>query len=472
MKSNSVDEEKEGGNEDRPTPLLPLTSPKRGGSPFLLPSASPPVADFNLVSPSRSTRHNVKFVNGQLVGGVTPSQAAPSLAPLAFPSVQGATPLESPPLLPSPSGKKAFARPKPLNPPMIDLPLRERANTTGTVSPSPSTLPFTLPSTLSPLSTQSPLSAGLPAVHRGSPSLHRRYPSVPAISPQHSAPTTPTPLTPVTPGDPQRRGLRSRWPSVSTNESPPAIPSSRSNMRLPALQTTLEDGSASSQAIAPVQTEMGDSHRGSVGVRPAGVKGLGRKMSSISASLASSDLPPVTPLHLRGFSALPFTSPLLPLPLSPRSAKLLTSISPSELEDLHVVIQAMLDRYREMEWMEQQSTKRESLTSERGEQRPRMSISVVDSSLPPSSVDSSPPAGHGRSSVESHSLMPSPHTSVGSVPSPNGAVTPPLTVWPSWLPDEEALQEDLDRIADQLGIRRAIIAHTLRKVINNQPQPR
>ena len=478
VKSNSAEEELHGGDG------LPLVvSPHRGSSSLQpLPSVTANPADLSLASPTRSQRHNVKFVNGHIVGGSASSASQ-------LPSLTSHTANLSSSSL-APLSPTAVLRPKgglTLHLADAALPSRERANTTGSISPAPYS-PI-----LAPLSSsQAPLSAGLPAVHRGTPSLHRRSPSVPAASPPAGSSTPPlfslppqTPLTPTTSSvDSQRRGLRSRRPSAS--EAPTLGPSNRAAVRLPALQTTLEDSStvkdgASTTAPPPSASpvEAADSQRDSSrGVVPVREKGLGgRKMSSISASLALSDLPPITPVHFRSSSAAvmgTFTSPLLPAPLSPRSGRVMALISVGEMEDLRVVVQAMLDRYQEMEAQEreeeQQQQHRTEPSTGRGEAAGRSSLSDVPF------LHSPPPL-----SLSLASLSSSPSNDVSAVGSrlsvvgdvglstPSGRCTPPSSTWPSWLPDEVALQEDIDRVADQLGIRRSIIAHTLRKLVHTQP---
>ena len=465
---------------DRPTPLLPLTSPKRGSILHL--SAPGPVApDNNLVSPSRAARHNLKFVNGQLVqsSGLAPLQsaAAPSSSPPALPATSAShskqpsagavladgvhEAVSFPSLAPlgasvdaSPWPSSAAA-PKALVPLLPDAPVtRSRSHTTGSMTPdAPSTPSALTPPTSSPQ--QQPLSAGLPAVTRGS---RQRSPSLPAVaalssgaSPLSSSPVQPSsPHTPTFDG--QRRGLRGRRPSLPSGDSSAAVPSSRAVIKLPSLQTTME-GVVSPPTPTPAAVA-------DVAERPpAGEKGLRRRISSISASLASSDLPPVTPLHFRTFStSSPFTSPLLPLPLSPRSARALTLISQSELDDVHTVVQALLDRYRERELTENDTTERRDKDGAEGK-RP-----FDVSEWPPSSSDGAPT----RPSVVSQSPPQSERSGSDGPQSPSGSSTPQSAgswAWPSWLPDEAALQEDLDRVADQLGIRAPIIAQALRKTL-------
>ena len=552
---------------DRATPLMPLNSPKRGGS-FLAAPPAPLSTDFNPLSPTRAARHNLKFLNGQVVvapqhsasPSIPPTPTQPSL-PLAsisqleplplskvdsahtapsftLPSVQGAPPLvdpfsaqsttaSPPPTLPaltrynssgspvqqpssasSASGSPSFsaavlpgarARLQGLVPLSLDPSSRERSQTgassSATVSSGASTLAPPLPSAAQPLS------AALPAVHRSAPGLHRRSPSLPAAAVASPAPlsSSASPAVPSSPHaphtpqapivDPQRRGLRARRPSaISPSEGGaplPAIPSSRAVIKLPALQTTatVEATPATAAQSPTTPVDASDSQRDSGRAAAAAAqlpaapqKGMRRRMSSISATLASSDLPPVTPVHLRAFStAAPFTSPLLPLPLSPRSARLLSLISQAELDDAQIIVQALLDRYREREQTERDAERREREAQQpaAADDSPQGRASDSDESSPGSS-HSSPPLPHlqlasSRSSAGAAALMDASDSAreSGLMDSASGRCTPPAFGggWPTWLPDEAALQEDLDRVADQLGIRVTLIAHTLRKIL-------
>ena len=543
---------------DKATPLMPVTSPKRGSC-FLQHSPSPPSSDYNPLSPSRAARH-LKFAHGQVVASAqhsssTPSfSASPSTSPVpvlsslssavvgpeqgssstadaphdgssvTLPRVQGSTPPTESPSGPSvatsysslpaltlarygSSGSPPAAASKPSSSPLfiaaaapngrarlqglaplslVEAPLRERAQTAGFSSAS--AVPSGA-STLAPLpSSFQPLSAGLPVVHRGSPTLHRRSPSVPAASPGES-PASASPHLPSSPqaqgGEGQRRGLRARRPSAVAADGAALQstgPSSRSVIKLPSLQTTPESTATaplSAPPSLPTPVESLDSQRDSSRQPPSATppqKGMRRRMSSISASLASSDLPPVTPVHLHAFSsAAPFTSPLLPVPLSPRSARLLTIISQGEMDDVHIVLQALLDRYREREQLEREAEKKEEAQQYGG--------GAVDR-RPSISANSSPDSSHSIDLRPRLSLEPSQSSattaadgggsrgdSAGS-DTPSACSTPPLAPsavssggWPSWLPDESDLQEDLDRVADQLGIRVTLIAHALRKIL-------
>lgn len=474
---------------DKATPLHPISSivsPKRPST--LLSMMSSPSPDFNLVSPSRAARHNVKFVNGQiltnhpLASPPTPSsastQSSSTFVPLphslakqvsapaqltyehessavALPSLQGMsqsldasptlTPSSTMPSLPAlahtpqlsssgpPNGSSMLAKPKVLSPLTPDqVGTRDRAQSTGTVSSSP--LPSQSSSTypLIPLASPSlqPLPPALPHMHRGSPSLHRRSPSVPAVSASSYPPAIS--LAPSSPHGPpigieQRRALRTRRPSMTSNGpvdfTSPSVPSSRSIVKLPSLQTTAE-------------ADIGPSEEKSTEERH---KGLGKRGPSISSSFGS-DLPPVTPIHFRSMSHFPLPSPFLPTPLSPRSARILSMISQSELDDVTIILQSLLERYREREQTEKESA------------RPEVDVKrSVESEEPSASV----------TFASSSSL--SDGSSECSTPSSDQQAE---RGWPSWLPDEIGLQEDLERVADQVGIRISIIAHFMRKILS------
>ena len=525
-----------------------LARPTASGSPSRQPAAAAaPAPDFNLVSPTRAARQNVKFVNGQMMAvglpsttlstgqALTKQQSAPAqlVSPgkgqsaaegpaFSFPSISSspaspelpATALSaaqassfpilpaiaaqpptslsvSPPVvaalpLPSPSSPAGgAARPKSLAPLRVEssVTTRDRSASTGD-SPSINGV-----DSISPLPVQS----------RGAPKLHRRYPSVPAaslvaspgsagtspvlaaaasplsLSSYSSAGSTsssdsqaiyPVPLSPLPPSADvqQRRGLRGRRPSMANADNSPAVPSSRSVMRLPSLpNTAAADGTDTDKDIAAAVQPLPVSGA----AEGHSEKGLRNYRSSISAAFTTYDLPPVTPAHFRSTSSnnTPH-SPLTPQPLSPRAARMLTIISTSEMDDLHTILRTLINLYKDRE-------QKDSINSSQA-------VPSVNDIKSASTTATSERTGQRKNSLPAY---PSRSQSI-SVASSDGLDSPPSESSPtssdsgsgvglsvggvygwSWLPDDRAVGEDLERIADQLGIRLSVVMHVFRKLL-------
>ena len=508
-------------------------------------TAAVPAPDFNLVSPTRSARQNVKFVNGQMVAVGVPSatlssgqtltkqQSAPAqlASPLSgqpldapafsFPSI-GSSPA-SPDLPPIASSLAINASPSPILPalagPISILPTAQTLILSPALSspgsgPATATAAAARPKSLAPLRVESnittrdrsastgdtPSSSGvdsispLPSQSRGTPKVHRRYPSVPAaslVSPGSSAssptltaaasplslnssllsaasllssdsqPSSPVPLSPIQPSPDiqQRRGLRGRRPSMANADNSPAIPSSRSMMRLPSLTHTAADAGDTDKdrAAATHPQPSGTTTEGS------SEKGLRSYRSSISAAFTAYDLPPVTPAHFRSASSVTPHSPLTPQPLSPRAARMLTIISTSEMDDLHIILRTLIHLYKVREQKDSSFSQPPPPTTEA---KSASTIASTDRTAQRNHFLPAYPSRSESNSVASSDGSESPpsESSPTSSESGSGLTGGGAYGW-SWLPDERAVGEDLERIADQLGIRLSVVMHVFRKVL-------
>ena len=506
-------------------------SPSRQATP-----AAATAPDFNLVSPTRAARQNVKFVNGQMMAvGVPPAtlttaqplskqqsspaqlvspsnrQLAAVSAAFSFPSIGSS---QASPELPAVS---TTATPPSLPtlpaiavPPPLVITAQPATSSPHVTSPSSGA---SRPKSLAPLHVESsagtrdrsastgdtPLATGvdsispLPAQSRGATKLHRRYPSVPAaslISPlsSHSSPVltatatpqsvtassssaaspkasdsqphTPAPLSPLPSSSDvqQRRGLRGRRPSMANADYSPAVPSSRSVMKLPALLTTTVDAGDTDKDKATTQqvsaTTASDGHP---------EKGLRKYRSSISAAFTTYDLPPVTPAHFRSTSSnITPHSPLTPQPLSPRAARMLTLISASEMDDLHTILRTLISLYRDREQRDRDNS---SQVIPATDARSTSTIATTDRLAQRKNSLPAYPSRSQSISIAGSEDMESPPSESSPTSSDSGSGLGVGVYGWSWLPDDRAVGEDLERIADQLGIRLSVVMHVFRKLL-------
>ena len=400
-----------------------------------------------LPSPARPHRHNLRLVNGQLLQQLslspTASSAAPAflppspsalaaVAPLSLPTLQqqqptalspslpaAVAPARSLPALPAFSAAAAVAAAPSASSPAAVAPssssqvkrravkaaagesaqLQQRERSSSSAAAAPSS-----PTPASPL-----LSAGLPAVHqRGTPSLHRRSPSVPAATaaPMSLTAAVPAAALPSAPAEqPQARDRAGSRPSQS----------SRALTRLPALQSADESRD---------DREEGDRTHRQLSPRPS----LSASSPSLASAAAPSPLSPLQPQPSPARAAPP--SSLSESPLSPRSLQVLPLIPRAEMDDLRTVLSAMMDSWRDAAAQPQQ-------------------------------------AASSRQQAGSISASPSPSSSSASaletaLVSSDSSPASPL---PVWLPGADSLQLSVGRVAEQLGIRASICLHELRALL-------
>ena len=268
---------------------------------------------------------------------------------------------------------------------------------------------------------------------------------------------SPLPLSPLLASSDvqQRRGVRGRRPSMANADNSPAVPSSRSVMRLPSLPAG-SDGADTDRAGA-TQLPATESH---------GEKGLRSYRSSISAAFTAYELPPVTPVHFRSTSSITTPqSPLTPQPLSPRAARTLTIISSSEMDDLHTILRTLINLYRDREQKDTAANSSQAVPPASDAKLAYTSATSDHTLQRKHSLPTYPSRSGSVSGANSEGMdSPTSTSSPTSTDSGSGLGAGGVYGW-TWLPDDRAVGEDLERIADQLGIRLSVVMHVFRKLL-------